>query len=57
MMDEKVIDDLKKGYGISITEAKEVSGGYLNKKWVINSNHGELLIKQFSNMRYDKKRL
>lgn len=56
-MDEKIINDLKKSYGISFTGAKEVSGGYLNKKWVINSNYGELFVKQFSNTRYVKKRL
>lgn len=57
MLDEKIINDLEKSYGISFTEVKEVLGGYLNEKWVVNSNYGQLFIKQFSNSRYDKKRL
>lgn len=57
MIDKRIENDLYKSYGIVFTEVNDVFGGYLNKKWKINSNHGRLFVKQFSNERYGIERL
>lgn len=44
--------DLKDSYGISCGEITPVTGGWLNKKWKISSDKGDLLIKQYSNERF-----
>jgi|GEM_PF-293811 len=54
-MDGKIVDDLRKSYGVTFDEISVVTGGWLNRKWRISSNFGELLVKTFSYERYQQR--
>lgn len=56
-MDEKIVNDLIENYGITFNSITPVTGGYLNKKWKISTEKGELLVKQFSTVRFRKKNI
>ncbi len=51
-MEDKVIADLKKSYGITCYQIAPVSGGLLNLKWKVSTDKGELLVKQYSTQRF-----
>lgn len=48
----RILPDLKKSYGIHIIRVSPITGGWLNRKWRIETPEGEFLIKQFSNRRF-----
>lgn len=56
-MQSSMIADLKDSYGITCNQVTPVSGGWLNHKWKISTDKGELLIKQFSSKRYKRDKL
>jgi len=56
-MKNSIAADLKKRHGIECTQITPVSGGWLNEKWRVSTNKGELLIKQFSMERFSRERL
>lgn len=56
-MHERIIADLYASYGITITHATPITGGYLHEKWKVSSDHGDLLVKQFSLERYPPHKL
>jgi homoserine kinase type II len=56
-MQGSIINDLKDSYGITCNQITPVSGGWLNQKWKVSTDKGELLIKQFSNKRFDRDKL
>ena len=51
-MDAHILDDLKASYGLICRNIIPVSGGWMNKKWKITTDEGDLLVKQFSAGRY-----
>ena len=51
-MDDKIIADLIKSYGITFNQITSVSGGLLNQKWRVSTDQGELLVKQYSTKRF-----
>ncbi len=51
-MNDIIKKDLKDSYGIVCEEIIPVTGGWLNKKWKVSSDKGDLLIKQYSNERF-----
>lgn len=56
-MQSSMIADLKESYGITCNQITPVSGGWLNQKWKICTDKGELLVKQFSSKRYSREKL
>ncbi len=56
-MQNSVIADLKTSYGITCNQITPVLGGWLNQKWKVSTDKGELLIKQFSNERFSRVKL
>lgn len=56
-MKDIIIDDLKKTYGITFNDITPITGGLLNLKWKINTNQGELLVKQYSTKRFNQEKL
>ncbi len=47
-----IFDDIGRKFGLTVTEAVSVSGGYLNQKRKITTERGSYLVKQFSEARY-----
>ena len=56
-MEDCIRADLKNSYGLTCTQITPVDGGWLNRKWKVSTDTGELLIKQFSYKRYRKDHL
>lgn len=56
-MDDHIIADLKDSYGITCNKISPVSGGWMNQKWRVSTDKGELLVKQFSYKRFNRDRL
>ncbi|QDR79563.1 phosphotransferase [Sporomusa termitida] len=56
-MENRIIADLKNSYGLTYNQITPVTGGLLNKKWKVSTDKGELLIKQYSTKRFDRKNL
>jgi len=56
-MDINIIADLKGSYGITCKQIAPVSGGYLNLKWKVSTEKGDLLVKHFSNKRFSSAKL
>lgn len=56
-MDEAVLRDLQTAFGIKILAAESVSGGWLNEKWRVTTDAGEILVKRYSHERYSRKKL
>lgn len=52
-MEIKTIIDLKDSYGLTCNHITPINGGWLNQLWKISTNRGELLVKKFSNERYN----
>lgn len=51
-MRQSIIDDMAAAFGIHCGEEEPVEGGWLNKKWRVTSDRGELLVKRYSNRRF-----
>ncbi|HML46637.1 MAG TPA: hypothetical protein PKE04_07800, partial [Clostridia bacterium] len=51
-MDDKIIEDLKRSYGLTCHRIAPVTGGWLNEKWRVATDTCEVLVKQFSSKRY-----
>lgn len=56
-MNEIILRDLKSAFGITVWDHAEVSGGYLNQKWRVRTNQGNLLVKQYSHARFSARKL
>lgn len=56
-MQDKILHDIKIHYGLTCSEIVPVSGGWLNQKWRVTTEEGDLLIKQFSTRRYSGKKM
>lgn len=48
----KIRDDIKASLGIECREVTPVEGGWLNKKWKVETDGGTMLVKQYSNKRF-----
>lgn len=44
-MDEKIIADIKAGFGMAISNITTVNGGWLNQLWRASAGDRELLVK------------
>lgn len=56
-MEQKIREDLENSYGIICERATPVSGGWLNRKWQVNSGQATYLIKEFSLKRYNDRKI
>ena len=56
-MNGELANDLEAGYGIHVKTIEPVDGGWLNRLWRAETDHGELLIKQFSPQRFGPRQL
>lgn len=56
-MENSIIVDLKDSYGLTCHRITPVTGGWLNLKWMITTDEGEYLVKQFSDKRYSREKL
>ena len=48
----KIKDDMKAAFGIDCGVCTPVEGGWLNKKWKVETAAGALLVKQYSSKRF-----
>jgi homoserine kinase type II len=56
-MKDSIIADLKESYGITCIDITPVTGGWLNQKWKVSTDKGELLVKRYSNERFSSRQL
>jgi homoserine kinase type II len=56
-MDDKIVADLKSSYGIYCGNMTPVVGGWLNKKWKVESDRGTFLVKQYSTKRFSNNQI
>lgn len=56
-MEDRIINDLKRSYGITCNQISFAEGGWLNQLWKVSTDEGELLVKQYSNKRFNKNQL
>ncbi len=56
-MDAHIAADLRDHFGIAFCACAPVSGGWMNLKWRITTERGDLLVKKFSNERFDQKHM
>lgn len=56
-MEARMIADLKESYGITVNQITPVTGGFLNLKWRVSTDKGELLVKQYSPMRFQREQI
>lgn len=53
-MDASIIADLHAAYGLTVTAAEPVAGGWMNEKWRISTTAGDWLVKSFSRARFKR---
>lgn len=53
-MDAEMVADLKESYGLTCHQTTPVTGGFLNRKWKVSTDQGDVLVKQYSNERFRK---
>lgn len=51
-MDATIRTDIQTAYGLAIEDCTPVVGGWLNRKWKARTERGDLLVKQFSRVRF-----
>ena len=56
-MDEKIIADIKAGFGMAISNITTVNGGWLNQLWKASAGDRELLVKKYSRERFSGEKL
>lgn len=56
-MDEKIIADIKTGFGMAISNITTVNGGWLNQLWKASDKDRELLVKKYSRERFSREKL
>lgn len=56
-MNELILKDIETAFGVGIRKIQPVSGGWLNEKWRVSTDSGEILVKQYSHERYGRKKL
>lgn len=54
---QQLISDIQRSYGLSVSDARRLDGGYLNCLWYLRTDRGERLAKQFSPRRYTPEKL
>lgn len=55
-MQPSILEDLRIRYGLRCLKATPVAGGWLHKKWRVETAEGEWLVKHFSRRRYQPER-
>ena len=56
-MNDVIFRDLQKAFGVKAQRIESVSGGWLNKKWRVTTDAGEILIKQYSHERFSRRKI
>ncbi len=56
-MEDRIIADLKDSYGITCNQITHITDGWLNQLWKISTGKCELLVKQYSNKRFNRNQL
>ncbi|MDP4121116.1 MAG: phosphotransferase [Bacillota bacterium] len=56
-MEESIISDLRESYGITFNQITPVTGGFMNLKWKVSTQKGELLVKQYSTKRFRREQI
>lgn len=56
-MNELIHRDIDAAFGVRIDEIAPVSGGWLNEKWRVKTDVGEILVKQYSHERFSRRKL
>ena len=56
-MNEVILRDLRSAFGVRIDDIAPVSGGWLNQKWRVQTDAGEILVKRYSHERYNRRKL
>ena len=56
-IDKTLLADLQAQYGVKALTATPVSGGYMNEKWRVSTDAGELFVKKFHPARFNRKQL
>lgn len=56
-MNELIHRDIEAAFGVRIDGIAPVSGGWLNEKWRVQTDAGEILVKRYSHERYNRRKL
>ncbi len=56
-MNEIIQKDLEAAFGVAVRDSTPVSGGWLNQKWRVTTDSGEILVKQYSHERFSRKKI
>ena len=56
-MEDRILADLRKSYGITVRQFTPVTGGLLNLKWKASTDQGDLLVKQYSTRRFRREQI
>ena len=56
-MAARLLADLQEMYRVTVLSSASVPGGYLNPKWRVSTNEGELFVKQYSPERFNHAQL
>lgn len=56
-MNRLIRKDLETAFGIRMEGSVSVSGGWLNEKWRVSTDKGEILVKQYSHERFNRRKL
>ncbi len=56
-MDSVIFEDLRETFGLEVRGAQTVDGGWLNRKWRVRTQRGDVLVKQFSRTRFGERQL
>jgi len=56
-MDSVIFEDLRNTFGLEVTGMTAVDGGWLNRKWKVRTQRGDVLVKQFSRKRFGERQL
>jgi len=56
-MDSVIFEDLRNTFGLEVTGMTAVDGGWLNRKWRVRTQRGDVLVKQFSRTRFGERQL
>lgn len=56
-MNELICRDIESVFGVKIDEIAPVCGGWLNEKWRVTTDAGEILVKRYSHERFSRRKL
>jgi len=57
VMENCIRTDLKESFGLTCHMVEPIAGGWMNQLWKVTTDSGKFIVKQYSNKRFDKRKL